>query len=99
MSNQNGVRRGAASRGVAPHLGTLCLEVRITKNARMTQSHADARSNIFIYVLSIFISIAGLLRGRGYAFFSWWSSWELWNMKMNTEIPPRHRRVLKKGRL
>ena len=32
-------------------LGTLCLEVRITKNARMTQSHADARSNIFIYVL------------------------------------------------
>ena len=29
----------------------------------------------------------------------WWSSWELWNMKMNTEIPPRHRRVLKKGRL
>ncbi len=53
-----------------PLYGTLCLEVRITKNARMTKSLADARSNIFIYVLSIFTSIAGLLRGRGYAFLA-----------------------------
>ena len=27
MSDRNGARRGAAPRGAAPHLGTICLEV------------------------------------------------------------------------
>lgn len=94
MSNQNGTRRGAASWGAAPHLGTLCLEVWITKSACIAQSHASARNYIFIYVLFIFMFKTRQLRGRGYAFFNWWSSWELWNMKMDMVIPPGNRHVL-----
>jgi len=40
MSERNGARWGAASRGAAPHLGTICLEVQ--KSAWATQSRTDA---------------------------------------------------------
>jgi len=62
----------------------------------MTQSHADARNNIFIYVLLVFISIVGLLWGRGYAFFNKLGGMEI---KKDITIPPGYRRVLKNGRL
>ena len=40
MSDRNGARWGAASRGAALHLGTICLEVQ--KSARTARRYADA---------------------------------------------------------
>lgn len=97
-SDRNGARRGAAPWGAAPYLGTLCLEVQITKSAWATQSRTGAWSYIFIYVLPNFTFITRLSRRGSYAFFSWCRSWVLWKKaKMNTAIPPRYRRILKKG--
>ncbi len=96
MSDRNGARRGTASGGAAPHLGTLCLEVRITKNACATQGHASARNDKFIYVLPNCTSTAGLILPDGWAFFDRLGGWK---RKKDTAIPPGHRRILKKGRL
>ena len=96
MSDRNGARRGATPWGAALYLGTLCLEVQITKNACATQSHASARSYIFIYVLPNFTSTAGLILLDGWAFFDRLGGWK---RKKDTAIPPGHRRILKKGRL
>ena len=94
MSDRNGARRGAASRGTAPHLGTLCLEVQITKNACATQSHARAWNDKFIYILPNFASTAGLILLGGWAFFDRLGGWK---KRKDTAIPPGHRRILKKG--
>ena len=84
-------------RRTAPHLGTLCLEVWKAKCACATQGRTSARKYIIGYVLFNFTFKAGLLRWRGYAFFSWCRSREQWNNKKDTAIPPGNRRVLKKG--
>ena len=96
MSDRNGARRGAAPWGAAPYLGTLCLEVQITKSACATQSHASARSYIFIYILPNCTSTAGLILPDGWTFFDRLGGWK---MKKDTAIPPGHRRILKRGRL
>ena len=70
-----------------------------TKSACL--QNADRRRRIIksIYMISVFILIAGIVRWRGYAFFNWCRSWTLRKSKKDTAIPPRYRRVLKKGRL
>ena len=85
MSDRNGARWGAASRGAALHLGTICLEVQ--KSARTARRYADAWNYIIIIVLIYCTFIARLSRRGSYAFFSWWRSWELWESKMDTATP------------
>ena len=95
-SDRNGARRWAAPWGAAPYLGTLCLEVQITKSACATQSHASAWNDKFIYVLPNFASTAGLILPDGWAFFDCLGGCK---SKKDTAIPPGHRRILKRATL
>jgi len=88
-----------AGSGKGRSAGTVETSPITTKSACL--QNADRRRRIIksIYMISVFILIAGIVRWRGYAFFNWCRSWTLRKSKKDTAIPPRYRRVLKKGRL
>ena len=88
-----------AGSGKGRSAGTVETSPITTKSACL--QNADRRRRIIksIYMISVFILIARIVRWRGYAFFNWCRSWTLRKSKKDTAIPPRYRRVLKKGRL
>ena len=91
--------RWGAGSGKGRSAGTVETSPITTKSACL--QNADRRRRIIksIYMISVFILIARIVRWRGYAFFNWCRSWTLRKSKKDTAIPPRYRRVLKKGRL
>ena len=68
--------------------GTNCPKVQAYKNARTAWRYADADKYISCCMMFNFMSKAGMLRRRGYAFFSWCRSWALWKSKMDTADEP-----------
>ena len=74
-----------AGSGKGRSAGTIEASPITTKSACL--QNADRRRRIIksIYMISVFILIAGIVRWRGYAFFSWCKSWTLRKSKKDTE--------------
>jgi len=74
-----------AGSGKGRSAGTIEASPITTKSACL--QNADRRKRIIksIYMISVFILTAGIVRWRGYAFFSWCKSWTLRKSKKDTE--------------
>ena len=86
--------RWVAGSGEGRSAGAIKASPITTKSACL--QNADRRRRIIksIYMISVFILIVGIVRWRGYAFFSWCRSWTLRKSKKDTvRRPPLGYRV------